>query len=223
MAFSNESSGSGTVRMVRALYDYEYEDDHNEVIIMKEGEIYYLLNGEGEDWWRVRRPNTLASFYVPRTYVEILGGDQESYGSQEDINDSVFSGNQGSFGQEANSQSLKMQLQSESNDTNKPNNGLKSFKPQMEGNKDESLYINYNGGGKNITNIQVHYVGKPQRPTDFGISEGGEYANLEDLRAASGIQQPVSDKFNDQVLISFFPCFFKKYFSSDCLIECLFR
>ena len=196
MAFSTESSGS--VRMARALYDYEYEDDQNELVTMIKGEIYHLLNSDSEDWWHVRRPNTLASFYVPRTYVEIFSGDQIGYCSQEEINDNGFSGSQGSFGQENNLQSVKMQVKSESS-SNIPSNGLKSFKPQMEDNN-ESLYINYNSGGKNVTNIQVHYVGKAQRPTDFGYGDGGEYANLEDLRLAAGINQPVSDKSSDQVL-----------------------
>lgn len=181
------AASTGSVRLAKALYDFSYEDDHNQMITMKQGETYHLLNSEGEDWWHVKRPNTLASFYVPRTYVEIVDVNQISDDLQEEINDNRFTGSQGSIDQEDSQQT--MQVKSESNDTKLHKNGLTTFKsPMEEENNDESLYINYNGGGKNVTSIQVQYLGKAQRPSDLGFGDGGEYANLDDLRAAAGMQ-----------------------------------
>ena len=193
-----ESINMGSVRLARALYDYTYEDDNNQAVTMKMGETYHLLNTDSPDWWQVKRPNTLASFYVPRTYVELIGANQISYVSQEEKIDSGFSGSQGSIDQEDSNQNVH--VKSVTNDTNSQSkNGLTSFKPKMEDDNSESLYINYNGGGKNVTSIQVQYHGKAQRPTDFGSYDcGGEYANLEDLRAAAGIKPPV-DSY-DQVI-----------------------
>ena len=182
-----ESYTIGSVRLARALYDYTYEDDNNQLVTMKMGETYHLLNDDSEDWWQVKRPNTLTSFYVPRTYVEVIGANQLNYNSQEDIIDSGFSGSQGSIDQEDINQNVHVK----SLTNTQSQNGLTSFKPKMEDGNSESLYINYNGGAKNVTSIQVQYHGKAQRPTDFGSQDCGEYANLDDLRAAAGMQPPV--------------------------------
>ena len=191
------SLNMGTVRLARALYDYTYEDDHNQLVTMKMGETYHLLNADSEDWWQVKRPNTLVSFYVPRTYVEVIGANQLTSDSQEEIMDSGFSGSQGSIDQEDSNQN--MHVKSLTNDTNtQSKNGLTSFKPKMEDSNSESLYINYNGGAKNVTSIQVQYHGKAQRPTDFGSQDCGEYANLDDLRAAAGMMPSVESY--DQVI-----------------------
>ena len=192
-----ESLNMGSVRLARALYDYTYEDDHNQLVTMKMGETYHLLNADSEDWWQVKRPNTLASFYVPRTYVEVIGANQLTSDSQEEIMDSGFSGSQGSIDQEDSNQNVH--VKSLTIDTNtQSKNGLTSFKPKMEDGNSESLYINYNGGAKNVTSIQVQYHGKAQRPTDFGSQDCGEYANLDDLRAAAGMMPSVESY--DQVI-----------------------
>lgn len=166
---------------------------------MKQGEMYHLLDNKSTDWWQVKRPNTLATFYVPCTYIELLDDDQINYDSQGQVVDDCFSGSQGSIEQEDSH--ISMQVKSEADDTNlQQKNGLTSFKPKMEEDGNESLYINYNGNGKNVTNIQVHYLGKAERSTNFGSFDGGEYANLDDLRIAAGMKQPEFDTNNDQVI-----------------------
>eukprot|EP00105_Crassostrea_gigas_P043257 XP_019927405.1 PREDICTED: rho GTPase-activating protein 15 isoform X7 [Crassostrea gigas] len=57
-----------------ALYDYSYQDDDGNLVHMKEGEQYHLIQKEG-DWWEVVRDmgdSDDLSFYVPANYVRVV-------------------------------------------------------------------------------------------------------------------------------------------------------
>ncbi|XP_014241666.1 rho GTPase-activating protein 9-like isoform X2 [Cimex lectularius] len=57
---------------VEVLYDFEYSPKDGQKVVIKEGEKLLLLKKTNKDWWQVIR-SIGRPFYVPSTYVKVLG------------------------------------------------------------------------------------------------------------------------------------------------------
>jgi hypothetical protein len=163
---------------VKVLYDYDYEDDHdNKKIVMREDEIFYLLNSDAADWWEVCRPDSPENhFYVPSTYVEVL---------------SNISGS--SVSQQQEHVDSKINIQTHSlleNAVKSVQNNFSTFKgsnDKMSDDEDNSIYMNTDvkcDPENKSFRVQVIHA-KTKRPSQLSMDD--DYVNLEDFRQESGI------------------------------------
>lgn len=155
---------------VKVLYDYDYTDEVDDTpVFMRVDEIFYLLNSDVDDWWQVCRPDSPEKqFYVPSTYVAVLG----------DVNDRISEENY-----------LKTKTSLNESKGSKGNANMENTNGQVEA---EKIYANVSPVVTDDS-IQVQYHQHFQRPAHLSISTDDDYVNLEDFRKQAGIPSITPD------------------------------
>ena len=176
---------------VRALYNYDYVDE-GRTVWMKENEIFYLLEGiDKQDWWHVCRPDDIQqTFYVPSTYVEKV----------ESGNVNTISIDTSSTGHDFNNthynDSIHNKGLTHTNSYDGSTGNLGTFgtgRIQMDHQEGQQDYINVSLAGLSSSSLpedkesfKVQYI-SPKRQSELRDINEGEYANLEDIRAAADL------------------------------------
>ncbi|XP_052811277.1 rho GTPase-activating protein 12-like isoform X3 [Mya arenaria] len=175
-------------RRVTVLYDYDYTDDFNDEVHMRAGETYYLLNTEGKEWWHVCRPDSPESpFYVPSTYVEVLGevstSARDGYSPVSRIackeNNGDVDSKRLSNASGVSAATLEKSSKNMESDSEDYENVVKKVDPSLYGQEND-----------NPSSFKVNDVGNTNtanRPTNLNMVEEDTYVNLADYREQAGI------------------------------------
>ncbi|XP_033762141.1 rho GTPase-activating protein 12-like isoform X2 [Pecten maximus] len=185
-------------RKLEALYDYTYKDDYGNIVHMKRGEQYHLLEKSG-DWWEVFRAgdSTDLSFYVPANYVRFID-DSKSKAADKQQRDS----DEGDPGSEISSLAL------DSHTSSSLENGMSNAADTEENHETQQamdIYANTNVSTF-MTNNNVDISSKngsiTVRPGMYRRSlsndDGGDYMNLDTLREQAGLPSAPKPPVNDE-------------------------